>query len=79
MLKRSDVVEPALAFSIAEFCTLHRISRPYFYKIIQNGIGPRTMAVGGRTLISVEAAEAWRREREAAPPSWRRRVREVAA
>jgi hypothetical protein len=66
MLKRSDVAEPALAFSIAEFCSLHRISRPYFYKIRNRGLGPKVMVVGGRTLISVEAATAWRREREAA-------------
>jgi hypothetical protein len=65
MLKRSDTESPqALAFSIAEFCSLHRISRPYFYKIMKNGLGPRVMIVGGRTLVSVEAAAAWRRERE---------------
>jgi hypothetical protein len=55
----------ALAFSVAEFCSLHRISRAYFYKITRNGVGPRIMVVGGRKLISQEAARDWRREREA--------------
>jgi hypothetical protein len=57
---------PRLAFSIVEFCALHRISRGYFYKILKQGLGPRIMTVGGRKLISHEAAADWRREREAA-------------
>ena len=32
----------------------------------QEGTGPKVMKVRGRTLISIEAAAAWRREREAA-------------
>jgi predicted DNA-binding transcriptional regulator AlpA len=55
-----------LAFSIAEFCELHDISRAHFYNFIKTGGGPRMMDVGGRKIISREAAEAWRREREAA-------------
>jgi predicted DNA-binding transcriptional regulator AlpA len=55
-----------LAFSIAEFCELHDISRAHFYNIIKTGDGPRMMEVGGRKVISREAAADWRREREAA-------------
>jgi hypothetical protein len=57
---------PRLAFSIHEFCALHRISRGYFYKLLRIGLAPRVMTVGGRKLISHEAATDWRREREAA-------------
>jgi hypothetical protein len=58
-------LEP-LAYSIAEFVELHGISIDSYFKLARSGLGPRTMKVGARTLISVEAAEAWRREREGA-------------
>jgi hypothetical protein len=54
-----------LTFSIDEFCTAHRISRASFYNYVKAGHGPRLMKVGGRTLISVEAAADWRRGMEA--------------
>jgi hypothetical protein len=53
-----------LAFSITEFCALHRISRAHFYNLVKAGLGPRVMDVGGRKLISQEAAADWRHERE---------------
>src|SRR5262245_11583385 len=59
----------ALALSIAEFARLHGISTDFFFKMRREGWGPTTMRVGTRTLISVEAAEAWRRERETAVTS----------
>jgi predicted DNA-binding transcriptional regulator AlpA len=52
------------AFSVDEFCAAHGISRAMFYKICSNGKGPRLMAVGARTLISLEAAADWRRQCE---------------
>jgi hypothetical protein len=55
-----------LAFSISEFCEVHGISRAHFYNIVKTGVGPRMMYVGGRKIISREAAADWRREREAA-------------
>jgi len=66
---------PPLAMSIREFCALHGISEDMFYKMKRDGWGPATMKVGSRTLISHEAAVAWRREREAAE----RRARKGAA
>ena len=57
---------PPLAMSIREFCTAHRISEDMFFKMRRQGWGPAVMRVGTRTLISFEAAERWRREREAA-------------
>lgn len=53
-----------LAFSIQEFCKLHGLCRATFYNLINRGQGPRTMKVGARTLISIEAAAEWRREME---------------
>lgn len=62
-MKDSQAVRAA--YSVQEFCRAHRISRAMFYKMQYDGIGPRTMKVGTRTLISDEAAADWRREREA--------------
>jgi hypothetical protein len=53
-------------YTVAEFCSTHRMSRSALYKLWQMGIGPRYMRTGGKVLISVEAAADWRREREAA-------------
>jgi len=52
------------AFDILEFCHRHAISRSAFYNSVKNGTGPRLMRLGARVLISREAAEQWRRERE---------------
>jgi hypothetical protein len=55
------------AFSIEQFCAAHGgISHAFFHKLVSEGRGPKLMKVGTRTLISVEAAAEWRREREAA-------------
>jgi excisionase family DNA binding protein len=57
-----------MMFSVADFCQQHGISRGTFYKLLGEGRGPKAVKIGRRTLISSEAAEAWRRrmEREAA-------------
>ncbi len=53
------------AFSVAEFCREHAISRGLFYNLLREGRGPRVIKAGRRTLISREAAEDWRRRMEA--------------
>lgn len=53
------------AFTIPEFFDAYSISRSKFYEMRKAGSGPRIMKVGRRTLISVEAATAWRRRLEA--------------
>jgi hypothetical protein len=55
-------------YTIEGFCRDHNISRATFYNLAKLGQGPRIMKVGARTLISEEAAAAWRREQE----EWRR-------
>ena len=64
--KIDSVKVPHAAYSISEFCAAHRISEMTFFRIKRQGQAPKTMKVGTRTLISVEAAAAWRREREIA-------------
>jgi predicted DNA-binding transcriptional regulator AlpA len=54
------------SFSVQEFCVRHGISRSALYNALKAGQGPRLMRVGSRILVSKEAAEAWRREREQA-------------
>jgi hypothetical protein len=52
------------AYSVAAFCTAFGIARSTFYRLLQAGGGPTICHVGRRTLISVEAAEEWRRRME---------------
>lgn len=56
------------AFTVNEFCARHTFSRETLYSLWRKGQGPAFMKVGGRTIISKEAAAAWRRrgEKEAA-------------
>ena len=71
-----------LALSIAEFCWAHGFSEGMFYKMKKQGLTPREMKIGTRTLITFEAAAKWRAEREAAstaPPEKTRAKREQAA
>jgi hypothetical protein len=55
---------PPAAYSIRQFCRDHNISESMYFKMRAMGLGPREMSVGTRKLISLEAAAAWRRERE---------------
>ncbi len=53
------------AMTVDEFCHGHRLSRGTFYNLLKDGRGPAVMKVGARTLVSREAAAAWRRQMEA--------------
>jgi hypothetical protein len=52
------------AYSVYGFCLAHGLGRRKFYYMLEAGEGPRLMKCGRRTLISVEAAQRWRRTRE---------------
>jgi hypothetical protein len=54
------------AYSIPAFCQKHSISPAFYHKLQAQGLGPRVMRLGSRTLITRESAAAWRRERELA-------------
>jgi hypothetical protein len=56
---------PLLALTIAQFCEAHGLSQSMYFKLREQGRGPQEMAFGRRRAISLEAAEQWRREREA--------------
>jgi hypothetical protein len=64
--ERPPMAVPAAAYSIREFCAAHRLSESMYFKLRNQGLGPDEMSVGSRRIISFEAAERWRREREAA-------------
>jgi hypothetical protein len=59
--------EQSDAASIATFCRRHGISVATYYNLRAQGLAPREATVGGRRLITREAAEQWRREREGEP------------
>ena len=76
--------------SVPAFLAEHGISRSLFYRLVQQGRGPRITKIAGRTLVSAAAAADWRarmeRETEQAvsPPKesgahGRRGMRERAA
>ena len=69
LTERSDTrkahVAPA-AFTVAEFCEAHRISRALFYLLLRENNGPRLLKAGRRTLVTVDAAAEWRQKMEAA-------------
>lgn len=54
------------AYTISEFTEAYRFSRATLYNMWRDGCGPRRLRVRGRTLISREAADEWRRSLEAA-------------
>jgi hypothetical protein len=64
--KQKSADPNALAMSIHAFCVLHGISEDMYFKLKRQGLGPTTMKVGARTLISAESAAAWRKAREQA-------------
>lgn len=57
-------VSKKMAFSIKEFARTHSISRTHLYTLFKVGMGPDLMRVGGRRLVSVEAAKKWRTRME---------------
>jgi hypothetical protein len=53
-----------LAYSVAQFCAQHCISKSFLYSLWAEGKGPERLAVGQKTLITSEAAAAWRAARK---------------
>jgi hypothetical protein len=57
-----------LAFTIAEFCRAHRVSRSWLYAEWRAGRGPRFKRIGRKKIITDEAAADWRHEDTEAEP-----------
>ena len=70
-IELADVVEALQrikpVMSVEEFCERHGITKPTYYKMRAIGREPRTIQIGRRRLITVEAAADWRREAERTP------------
>ena len=54
------------SYTIAEFCAAERMSRSMFYKLKNQGKGPRVYYIGNVQRITHKARLDWHREREAA-------------
>ena len=52
------------AMSIRQFCREHGITSPTYYKLREQGLGPKEMRMGTLVRISQEAAAEWRKARE---------------
>jgi hypothetical protein len=52
------MIEPFM--SIDDFCRAHGICKRTFHYLQARGVGPETLQIGRRRLISEEAAKAWR-------------------
>jgi hypothetical protein len=57
---------PIAAYSLPEFAEAHRFSLDFLFRLMRDGDGPDVMRIGGRTLVSIEAAARWREQREEA-------------
>ena len=60
--------------TIPEFCESERISLAMYYVMKKEGWGPDEGYVGTRVIITPEAKQRWRREREAAARAGLRRA-----
>jgi predicted DNA-binding transcriptional regulator AlpA len=52
------------SYSVFQFTKANNLSRATFYNLAKQGLAPKTMKVGRRTLITAEAAAEWRARME---------------
>jgi len=52
-------------YTIREFCERHRVGVAMYYNLQKLGLGPETIRLGGKVLITKESAARWRKAREA--------------
>lgn len=55
----------AVVMPVAEFCEANRLSRPWFYRLMQRGQAPRSFLLGRKRYVSVEDAVEWARKMSA--------------
>jgi hypothetical protein len=65
-VKTPPIRGPPLAYDVPAFCAAFHISLRFYFKLRDEGKGPREMRLGRRVLITVESAMAWARARESA-------------
>lgn len=49
--------------TIDQFCKAIPMSRATYFRLQRNGMGPRTVRVGGRVLINRTEINAWQKRR----------------
>jgi len=59
----STIAADADCLSVAEFCRRNGISKPFYFKLRAQGLGPEEIRLGARVLITRQSAEKWRAER----------------
>src|SRR5262245_22943718 len=57
--------KPGALHTIPSFCENNAISESLYYSLKREGRQPREIELDGRVLITEQAEEDWRREREA--------------
>jgi hypothetical protein len=63
----SDIKQPTrMAYNIGQFCKLHGVSEPFYYKLRKQGLAPQEIRLGRLRLITVEEAARWRPKHTAA-------------
>ncbi len=63
-MKKTNQNPEIKAYTVHNFCKAHQISKAHFYRMLRVGKGPKIIRLGARTLISAEAAAAWRKRME---------------
>jgi hypothetical protein len=56
---------PGEMHTIFSFCVSNQISQSKYFQLKRQGLGPREIELDGRIIITPEAEQDWRREREA--------------
>jgi hypothetical protein len=57
--------KPGDAHTIPSFCAANHISEAFYFQLKRAGKGPREIQLNKRIIITPEAEQDWRREREA--------------
>jgi hypothetical protein len=70
---------PIAAYSLPEFAEAHRFSLDFLFKLLRDGLGPDVMRINGRTIVGVEAASRWRKQREDATRKSKQEKAEIAS
>jgi hypothetical protein len=66
------------SYTVDEWCRLRKLSKSMFYKMLAQGLAPRTHNAGRKRLISPEADAAWMRQGEAEAAEPQPRISESA-
>jgi hypothetical protein len=75
--KRRLLGPPTHAFTVAEFCDAHRISRSQYYKLKKKKLGPAETKALDKIIITAESAAAWRRKHTDPPTRTNRYGRDL--